>query len=73
MLKMQMTFQRFKKVMGYANCLMVLQCQEDNATFVAYGDDVDKAFRTRKCDDLTITISKNDVKRSGCQTDCHTG
>ena len=32
---------------------------------VVCGDDVEEAFKTRDMDELSITISKNDVKRSG--------
>ncbi|MEL0211851.1 MAG: hypothetical protein VW891_14950 [Novosphingobium sp.] len=56
---------KFKKVTGYGTCLMVFQCQADNATFVAYGDDVDEAFKTRGSDHLNITISARNSKNKG--------
>ena len=55
----------FNDVTGYANCLMVFQCQADNATFVAYGDDVEEAFKTRKCAKLGINISMHDDEEAG--------
>ena len=60
---------RFADVTGYANCLMVFQCQADNATFVAYGDDVEEAFETRDSEMLCITISKHDNKKKGWKKD----
>ena len=55
----------FKQVTGYANCLMVFQCQADNATFVAYGDDVEEAFKTHKGKTFSVTISMHDNKKKG--------
>ena len=60
---------QFKDVTGYANCLMVFQCQADNATFVADGDDVDEAFETRGSDQINITISMHDNKKKGWKKD----
>ena len=48
----------FNDVMGYAGCLVVFECKEDGAIFVAYGDDIDKAYTTHIYDHLTITIGK---------------
>ncbi len=56
---------QFNDVTGYSTCLMVFQCQADNATFVAYGNDVEDAFKTRKSDNFSVTISKHDNKKRG--------
>lgn len=53
---------KFGDVMGYAQCLVVLECKADGAMFCAYGDDIDKKHKSKT---LEITISKNDVKKSG--------
>ena len=52
----------FSKITGYAKCLVVCECKEDGAIFVAYGDDIDEAYKTRTYDKLEIVID-NDTNK----------
>ena len=49
---------RFGQVTGYAGCLVVFECKDDGAIFVAYGDDIDEGYKTRTSDSLNIIIGK---------------
>jgi hypothetical protein len=48
----------FAAVTGYKNCLVVCECEDDGALFVARGAALDAAFENRSSKDLKITIGK---------------
>ena len=48
----------FNHVTGYSKCLVVCECKADGAIFVAYGDDIDEAYKIRTDDKLKINIGK---------------
>jgi hypothetical protein len=48
----------FGAVKGYKNCLVVCECEDDGALFVARGAALHAAFENRPSKDLKITIGK---------------
>jgi hypothetical protein len=48
----------FAAVTGYKNCLVVCECEDDGALFVARGAALDAAFENRSDKNLHITIGK---------------
>jgi hypothetical protein len=48
----------FTRITGYKNCLVVCECEDDGALFVARGAALHAAFENRPSKDLKITLGK---------------